>query len=56
MNDFVNVIRKDSKVQFEMNKMLDRYVRLPYNYQSKVGCDILIQNLILKELKIKWAL
>ena len=32
--------------------MLDRYKRLPYNYQSKAGYDILIQNVILKELII----
>ena len=30
--------------------MLDRYMRLPYNYQSKIGYDCLIQNIILKEL------
>ena len=30
--------------------MLDRYIRLPYNYQSKTGFDTLIQNLILKAL------
>ena len=30
--------------------MLDRYIRLPYNYQSKIGYDTLIQNVILKEL------
>ena len=30
--------------------MLDRYNRLPYNYQSKTGYDTLIQNVILKEL------
>ena len=30
--------------------MLDRYNRLPYNYQSKIGCDTLIQNVILEEL------
>ena len=30
--------------------MLDRYNRLPYNYQSKIGYDSLIQNVILKEL------
>ena len=32
--------------------MLDRYNRLPYNYQSKIGYDTLIQNVILKELII----
>ena len=31
-NDFVNVIRKDSKVRIKINDMLDRYMRLPYNY------------------------
>ena len=33
-----------------MNDVLDRYNRLPYNYQSKIGYDTLIQNVILKEL------
>ena len=30
--------------------MLDRYNRLPYNYQSKTGYDTFIQNVILEEL------
>ena len=30
--------------------MLYRYNRLPYNYQSKIGYDTLIQNVILKEV------
>ena len=30
--------------------MLDRYIRLPYNYQSETGYDTLIQNVILKEV------
>ena len=50
MGDFVNVFRKDPKVRNKMNDMLDRYNRLPYNYQSKIGYDALIQNMILKEL------
>ena len=33
-----------------MNDMLDRYNRLPYNYQSKIGYDALIQNILLEEL------
>ena len=33
-----------------MNDMLDRYNNIPYNYQSKIGYDTLIQNVILKEL------
>ena len=30
--------------------MLDRHNRIPYNYQSKIGYDTLIQNVILEEL------
>ena len=30
--------------------MLDRYNRLPYGYQSKIGYDCLMQNVILEEL------
>ena len=30
--------------------MLDRHNRLPYNYQTKVGYDTLIHNVILEEL------
>ena len=30
--------------------MLDRYNRITYNYQSKIGYDTLIENVILKEL------
>ena len=52
MDAFVNVIRKDPKVRIKINDMLDRYNRLPYNYQSKIGFDTLIQNVIVKELII----
>ena len=48
--DFVNVIRKDPTVRNKINDMLDRYNRLPYNYQSKIGYDTLIQTFNLKEL------
>ena len=50
MDDFINVIKKDSKIRIKINNMLDRYDRLPSNYQLKIGCDSLIQNVILKEL------
>ena len=50
MEAFINAIRKDPKVQMKINNLLDRYNRLPYNYQSKIGDDTLIQNVILKEL------
>ena len=46
MDDFVNVIRKDPKVRTKTNDTLDRYNRLPYNYQSNRGYDTLIQNVI----------
>ena len=37
MDDFINVIRKDPEVRVKINDVLDRYKRLPYNYQSKIG-------------------
>ena len=37
MEAFINVIRKDTKVRVKINNALDRYMRLPYNYQSKIG-------------------
>ena len=49
-NDFVNIIKEDPKVRVKTNDMLDRYNKLPYIYQSKIGYDTLIQNVILKEL------
>ena len=30
--------------------MLDRYMSLPYDFQSRIGSNSLIQNFILKEL------
>ena len=50
MDDFINVIRKDSKERNKIKNMLDRYIRLPLKYQSKIGFDSLLQNVILKEL------
>ena len=47
---FINVIKKDPKVQTKLNAMLHRYNRLPYNYQSKIEYDTLTQDVILKEL------
>ena len=35
MDDFINVIKKDPKVRIKINDMLDRFMRLPYYYQSK---------------------
>ena len=52
MDDFVNVIRKDPKVRIMINVMFDSYKRLPYDYQSKIRYDTLVQNVILKELII----
>ena len=50
MGELINVIKKDLKIRIKTNDMLNRYNRLPYNYQSKIGYDTLIQNVILKEL------
>ena len=50
MDDFINVINKDPQKRNKINHTLDRYNRLPDNYQSKIGYDTLIQNVIPKEL------
>ena len=52
METFVNVIEKDYKVRVKINDSLDRYMRLPYKYQSKIGYDTLIQILYLKNYLI----
>ena len=51
-DDFVNIDKKDPQVRVKINDMFDRYIRLPYEYQSKIGYDTLIGNVILKELTI----
>ena len=50
MEAFINVIRNDPKVQIKINDMLDKFNRLPLNYQSKIGYNCLIQNVILTEI------
>ena len=47
---FIKAIKKDLKIQNEINNMLDRYMSLPYDFQSRIGYKSLIQNVILKEL------
>ena len=49
-DDFVNVIKKDPKVRIKIKDMLDRYKRLPYNYQSRIGNDSFIQNVFLEKM------
>ena len=48
--DFINVTKEDARVQIKINDMLDGYYRLPLKYQSKIGYDTLIQNVIPKYL------
>ena len=50
MEGFINAIKRDSKVQLKIRDMLDKYNRLLFNYESKIGYDTLIQNVILKEM------
>ena len=49
-NAFVKVIKKDPNVRDKINIMLDRYMSSLYDFQSKIGYNSLIQNVILKEL------
>ena len=50
MEAFLNIVRKDPKVRIKINDTLDRYMRLPYKDQSRIGYDTLKQIIILKEL------
>ena len=50
MDAFLKVIKKFSKVSVKINIISDRYKRLPLEYQSKIGCDSLIQSVFVKEL------
>ena len=47
---FIKVLKKDPKTQNKINIMLDRYMSLPYDFQSRIGYNSLTQNVILKEL------
>ena len=55
MESFINVVEKDPKVRVKINNMLDRYMRLAYNHQSKIGYNTLIQNVIIKKLINIWS-
>ena len=50
MEEIKNITKTDPQIRIEINDMLDRYNRLPYNYQPKIGYDSLIQNVIFKEM------
>ena len=50
MYAFIDVFRKDPKVRIKIIGMLDTHMRLPYNYQPKIGYDTLIQSVVLKDL------
>ena len=50
MEDFIRAIKRDPKIRNNINIMLDRYLSLPYEFQSRIGYNSLIQNIILKEL------
>ena len=47
---FIKVIKKDPRVQNNINIMLERYMSLPYDFQSRIRYNSLILNVILKEL------
>ena len=48
MDDFISVFKRDPLVQ--KKDILQKDKRLPHSYQSKIGYDTLIQNVILKEI------
>ena len=50
MDDIKDVNKTDPQKRIKINVILVRYNRLPYKFQSRIGYDSLIQNVILKEL------
>ena len=50
MEAFIRAIKKDPRICNDINLMLDRYMSLPYEFQSRIGYNSLIQNVIQKEL------
>ena len=50
MEAFINVIKKAPFVCIKTNNMLDGNNRLTYDHKIEIVYDILIQNIILKEL------
>ena len=50
MEEFIKVIKKYPEIRRNINIMLDRYMSLPYDFQSRIGYNSLIQNVFLKEL------
>ena len=46
----MNVTKRDPEKQINIRAILDKNIKLPYTYQSKVQYDSLIQNIILKEI------
>ena len=50
MDHFINVMEKDPQVQMKIRDILDKYKRLLYIYQSKIGYDTLIQNVTPKKI------
>ena len=50
MEAFIRAIKKDPRKCNDINLMLDRYMSLPYEFQSRIGYNSLIQNVIQKEL------
>ena len=49
MTDFIEIIRKDSKVQNDISNIFDKYNNQSYATGSKVGQNAIIQSSIYKE-------
>ena len=50
MDDFINVIKKNSQVRIEIKIFLDKHNKLSSNYQSIKGYDTLIQKVVLEQI------
>ena len=47
---FLIVIKRDPLVQIKIRDFSVKFIRLPHNYQSKIGFDTLIQIVILEKM------
>ena len=49
MTDFIEIIQKDSKVQNDISKVIDKYENQSYATKSQIGRHAIIQSNIYKE-------
>ena len=49
MAEFIEIVRKDSRVQNETSQTIDKYNKESYSKQSKTGQNVLIQSKVFEQ-------